>query len=105
MFRHKIVNMKQNTSYYPLLKNAKRLLNNFAQKPQGTLEFQLIKSKETFSSKPSIKLGLDSNLMVALTCLELYNSIFDNFDIIEENKIFEHYIDLVDEFFFHRIER
>ena len=47
--------------------------------------------------KPSFILGLDSNWMVGLASLEVYNSIFN---ITEENKKFEFYTDNFDGFSF-----
>ena len=45
-------------------------------KRQKTFEYKLIKPKETFSFKSSIMLSFDSNWMVGLTSLEIWNSFF-----------------------------
>ena len=52
-------------------KNCETLIKQLHTKPQETLEFKLTKSRETFSFKTSITLGLDSNWMVVLTSLEV----------------------------------
>ena len=57
-------------------KNCETLIEQTHTKPQETLQFKLTKSREIFSIKPSIFLGLDSNWMVGLTNLEVYNSFF-----------------------------
>ena len=62
-----------------LTKNCEMLIHQTHTKPQETLEFKFTKPTETFetfSIKPSINLDLDSNSMVGLTNLEVYNSIF-----------------------------
>ena len=66
-------------------------------KPQETIKFMLTQPRETFSFKPPINLGLDSNWMVRLTSLEVYKSFFN---ITTINNNFELYTDLVDEFSF-----
>ena len=52
-------------------KNYETFINQTHTKTQETPEFKLIKPRETFSFKPSVKLGLDSNLMIRLTILEV----------------------------------
>ena len=54
-------------------------------KPQETLELKLTKPRETFSFKPFKIFGLDSNWMVVLTNMEVYNSLFNK---TEENNKF-----------------
>ena len=54
-------------------------------KPQETLDFKMIKSKDTFSFKPTFNLGLDSNWRVALASLEVFDSFFNRTE--EINKI------------------
>ena len=66
-------------------------------KPQQTLEVKLTKPRETFSYTPSIILCPDSNWIVGLTTLSVYNSIFD---ITDENNKFELYTYSFDELFF-----
>ena len=43
-------------------------------KPQETLEFKIIKPRETFSFKPPI--SIEGCWMIGITSLELYNSTF-----------------------------
>ena len=54
-----------------------------------------------FSFKLPINLSLESNWMIALTSLEVYNSIFK---ITEHKNQFELYTDLFDEFSFMEIK-
>ena len=61
------------------------------------MEIKLTKSKQTFHFKPSINLGVDSNWMIGLTSLEVYNSIFN---ITETNNKFVLYTDTYNEFSF-----
>ena len=46
-------------------------------KAEEILELKLTKSRETFSFKPSPNRGLDSNWIIELTSLEVYNLIFN----------------------------
>ena len=55
-------------------------------KPQETLEFKMIKPRETFHFKPPIQIKGD--WMIGLTDLEVYNSIFN---ITEDNNKFDLY--------------
>ena len=55
-------------------------------KPQETLEFKMIKPRETFHFNPPI--SIEGSWMIGLTDLEVYNSIFK---ITEENNKFEIY--------------
>ena len=71
-----------------IIKNCETLIKQTHTKPQETLDFKLTIPKGTFSFKPSLYLGHDSNWMVGLTSLEVYNSIFN---IQGENKKFERY--------------
>ena len=57
-----------------------KCLFNKLTKPQETLEFELTKSKETFSFKPPIQ--IEGSWVTGLTSFELYNHIFN---ITEEN--------------------
>ena len=66
-------------------------------KPKETPELELNKSKETFSFEPPFILGLDSNWLIGLTSLEVFNSIFN---ITERNNKFKLYTDTFDEFSF-----
>ena len=76
-------------------KNCEMLVKQTHTKPQQTLEFNFTKPRETFSFKPSINLDLDSNWMVGLSGLEVYNPLFN---ITEENNKFELYTGTFDEF-------
>ena len=50
-----------------ITKNCETLIKQTHTKSQETLEFKLTKSRETFSFKSYIDLGLDCNWMVGLT--------------------------------------
>ena len=69
-----------------ITKNCKRLIDQTHRKAEETLEFKMIKSKQTFHFKPPIKVKGD--WMIGLTDLEVYNSIFN---ITEENNKFQLY--------------
>ena len=84
-----------------ITKNCEALIHKTHRKQQQILEFKLTKYRETFSFRPSVNLGLDSNWMVELTSLEVYNSVFN---ITEENNKFQLYIDTYDEFSFEEFE-
>ena len=60
------------------------LIEQTHKKPEGSLEFKMIKPRETFHFTPPIETKGD--WMIGLTDLEVYNSIFD---ITEENNKFE----------------
>ena len=80
-----------------ITKNCEKLIKQTHTKPEETSEFKLTKSRETFHFNPSINLGLDSNWMIALITLQVYNSIFN---ITEQNNKFELFTDIFDEFSF-----
>ena len=69
-----------------ITKNCETLIEQTHTKPQETLEFKMVKPKETFHFKPPIQIKGD--WMIGLTDLEVYNSIFN---ITEENNKFELY--------------
>ena len=69
-----------------ITKNCETLIEQTHTKPQETLEFKMIKPRETFHFKPPIQIKGD--WMIGLTDLEVYNSIFN---ITEENNKFELY--------------
>ena len=69
-----------------ITKNFETLIEQTHTKPQETLEFKMIKPRETFHFKPPIQ--IKGNWMIGLTDLEVYNSIFN---ITEENNKFELY--------------
>ena len=64
-----------------ITKNCETLIEQTHTKPQKTLEFKIIKPRETFHFKPPIQIKGDWK--IGLTDLEVYNSIFN---ITEENK-------------------
>ena len=69
-----------------ITKNCETLIEQTHAKPQETLEFKMIKPRETFHFKPPIQIKGD--WMIGLTDLEVYNSIFN---ITEENNKFKLY--------------
>ena len=69
-----------------ITKNCEKLTEQTHTKPQETLEFKMIQSKQTFHFKPPI--GIEGSWTIGLTDLEVYNSIFN---ITEENDNFELY--------------
>ena len=64
-------------------------------KPQETLEFKKIKSRETFHFSPPVEVKED--WMIGLTSLEVYNSIYNITKTINK---FELYTDTFDDFSF-----
>ena len=69
-----------------ITKNCGMLIEQPHRKAEETLEFKIIKSRETFHFKPPIQ--LEGDWMIGLTDLEVYNSIFN---ITEENNKFDLY--------------
>ena len=69
-----------------ITKNCESLIEQTHRKAEETLEFKMIKPRETFHFKPPIQINGD--WMIGLTDLEVYNSIFN---ITEENNKFELY--------------
>ena len=69
-----------------MTKNCQTLNLQTHRKPEETLEFKMIKSKQTFRFKPPIQVKGD--WMIGLVDLEVYNSIFNK---TEENNKFELY--------------
>ena len=65
-----------------ITKNCETLVEQNHTKPQETLEFKMIKQRQTFHFNASIQ--INGNSMIGLTDLEVYNSIFN---ITEEKKI------------------
>ena len=63
-----------------ITKNCETLIEQTHTKPQETLEFKMIKPRETFHFKPPIQVKGD--WMIGLVDLEVYNSIYN---ITEEN--------------------
>ena len=69
-----------------ITKNCETLIKQTHRKAEETLEFKMIKSRETFHFKPPIQ--VEGDWMIGLIDLELYNSIFN---ITEENNKFKLY--------------
>ena len=78
-----------------ITKNCETLIEQTHTKPQETLEFKMVKPRETFHFKPPIQIKGD--WMLGLTDLEVYNSIFN---ITEKNNKFEIYRDISNKFGF-----
>ena len=57
-----------------ITKNCETLIKQTHRKAES-LEFKLTKPKQTIHFKPSLNFGLDSNWMIGLISLEVYNSI------------------------------
>ena len=77
-----------------ITKNCEALIDQTHRKAEETLEFKLIKPRETFHFIPPFQVNGD--WMIGIIDLEVYNSIFN---ITEENNKSELYIDNFDEFF------
>ena len=58
-----------------ITKNCETLIEQTHRKAEETLEFKMVKSRETFHFKPPIQ--INGNWMIGLTDLEVYNSIFN----------------------------
>ena len=69
-----------------ITKNCETLIEQTHRKAKDTLEFKMIKPRETFHFKPPIQVKGD--WMIGLTILGVYNSIFN---ITEENNKFDLY--------------
>ena len=78
-----------------ITKNCETLIQQTHTKHQETLEFKMIKPRETFLFSPPIQ--VKGNWMIGITFLEIYNSIFN---ITEGNNKFELYRDTSDKFGF-----
>ena len=78
-----------------ITKNCQTLIEQTHRKAEETLEFKMIKPKETFHFKPPIQVKGD--WMIGLVYLEVYNCIFN---IKEENNKFEIYRDSSNKFGF-----
>ena len=78
-----------------ITKNCETLIEQTHRKPEETLEFKMLKSKEIFHFNPPMQTIGD--WMLGLIDLEVYNSIFN---ITKENNKFELYTDSFDEFSF-----
>ena len=78
-----------------ITKNCETLIEQTHTKPQETLEFKMIKPRETFHFRTPI--SIEGEWMIGLTDLEVYNSVFN---ITEEINKFELYRDTSDKFGF-----
>ena len=78
-----------------ITKNFETLIEQTHRKLEETLEFKMIKPKETFHFKPPIQ--IQGDWMLGLVNLEVYNSIFN---ITEKNNKFELYRDMSAKFGF-----
>ena len=81
-----------------ITKNCETLVKQTHRKPEETLEFKMLKSREIFHFNPSIQTKED--WMLGLIDLEVYNSILN---ITKENNKFELYTDTFDEFSFEEL--
>ena len=82
-----------------ITKNCETLIEQTHRKPEETLEFKMLKSRETFHIKPPFH--TEGDWMLGLIDLEVYNSIFK---ITEENNKFELYTYTFDEFSFEELK-
>ena len=82
-----------------ITKNCEKLVEQTHRKPEETLEFKMLKSREIFHFNPPIH--TEGDWMLGLIDLEVYNSIFN---ITKENNKFELYTDTFDEFSFEELK-
>ena len=82
-----------------ITKNCEKLVEQTHRTPEETLEFKMLKPRETFHFNPPIHTKGD--WMLGLIDLEVYNSIFN---ITKENNKFELYTDTFDEFSFEELK-
>ena len=85
--------------FLSITKNCEILIKHTHRKAEETLEFKLIKPKETFHFNPPIH--IQGDWMLGLTDLEVYNSILK---ITEENIKFDLFTDAFDEFSFEELK-
>ena len=71
-----------------ITKNCETIIKQTHRKAEETLEFKMVKPRETFHFKPPIQ--FQGDWMIGLINLEVYNSIFN---LTEENNKFEIYRD------------
>ena len=81
-----MIRPKNETEDFLLLitKNCELLIEQTHRKAEETLQFKMIKTRETFHFKPPIQ--VKSDWMIGLTDLKFYNSIFN---ITQENNKFQ----------------
>ena len=82
-----------------ITKNCEELVEQTHRKPEESLEFKMLKPRETFHFNPPIQ--TKGEWMLGLIDLEVYNSIFN---ITKENNKFELYTDTFDEFSFEELK-
>ena len=82
-----------------ITKNCEKLVEQTQRKPEETLEFKMLKPRETFHFNPPIHTKGD--WMLGLIDLEVYYSIFN---ITKENNKFELHTDIFDEFSFEELK-
>ena len=82
-----------------ITKNCEKLVEQTHRKPEETLEFKMLKSREIFHFNPPIH--TEGDWMLGLIDLEVYNSIFN---ITKQNNKFELYTDTFDEFSFEELK-
>ena len=82
-----------------ITKNCETLIDQTHRKAEETLEFKMIKPRETFHFTPPIQVKGD--WMIGLVDLEVYNSIFN---ITKENNKFELYTNTFDKFSFEELK-
>ena len=84
-----------------ITKNCETLIEQTHRKAEETLDFKMIKSRETFHFSQSIQ--IQGNWMIGLTDLEVYNSIFNireeiiKFEIYRDTPTKFQFLDLKDE--------
>ena len=78
-----------------ITKNCETLIKQTHRKAEETLEFKIIKSRESFHFKPPM--SIEGYWIVGLTSREVFNSIFN---MNHENNKFELCADTFDEFSF-----
>ena len=81
--------------FLSITKICETLIKQTHRKAEETLQFKIIKPRETFHFQPQIQ--IQGDWMIGLTNLEVFNSIFN---ITEENNKFELYRDTSDKFGF-----
>ena len=82
-----------------ITKNCEKLVEQTLRKPEETLEFKMLKSRETFHFNPPIHTKED--WMLGLIDLEVYNSIVN---ITKEKNKFKLYTDTFDEYSFEELK-
>ena len=70
-----------------ITKDCETLIEQTHRKAEKTLEFKMIKPRETFHFKPPIQ--VESNWMIGLTNLEVYNSDFNKTEEYNELQLYK----------------